>query len=240
MKITIFNGSPRGEKGNTQVMVEAFAAGATGAGAEVETIFLADKNYRGCTGCFTCWFKTPGKCIFDDDIAEMLEKMKVSDVLIFATPVYIDNVTGLMKNFMDRLAPLVDPHIETDEGGESRHILRGRSPKIGVISNCGFPEQSQFQVLELLFRRLARNMNSEVVCEIYRSGGGILKDAPLMLKPLVSRYKKLVSRAAREVVEKGRVSDELRAELEKPLISREQYVAAANKIFDAELAKIRD
>ncbi len=236
MKVTVFNGSPRGAKGNTQVMVEAFAEGVKSAGAEVETVFLADKNYKGCTGCFTCWLKTPGKCIFDDDMAELLEKLKSSDLIIFATPLYVDNITGLMKNFMDRFMPLADPHIETDQGGEARHVTKRKPPKIGVISNCGFPEQSQFQVLELLFRRLARNMAGELVCEIYRGGGAILKDAPLMLKPVVWNYKRLLTQAGREVVQNGRLSERLKAKLEKPLIPAAQYIAAANKLFDARLS----
>jgi len=237
MKITIFNGSPKGTKGNTQVMVEAFAGGAKSAGDEVETVFLADKKFSGCLGCFSCWLKTPGKCILDDDMPEILEKLKSSDLIIFATPLYVDNVSGLMKNFMDRFMPLADPHIETDENGEARHVAHSNPPKIGVISNCGFPEQSHFQVLELLFRRLARNMASELVFEIYRGGGAILKDSPLMLKPVVWNYKRLLTQAGREVVVSGRLSEQLKAKLEKPLIPAAQYIAAANKIFDAELAK---
>jgi hypothetical protein len=237
MKITIFNGSPRGVKGNTQIMVAAFAEGVKSAGAEVETVLLAEKNYKGCTGCFTCWLKTPGKCIFNDDMAELLEKLKTSDLLIFATPLYVDNVTGLMKNFMDRFMPLADPHIEIDQNGEARHVAHSNPPKIGVISNCGFPEQSHFQVLQLLFRRLARSMSSELVCEIYRGGGAILKGAPLMLKPVVWNYKRLLAQAGREVVVNGRLSEQLKAKLEKPLIPAAQYIAAANKLFDARLAK---
>lgn len=40
-------------------------------------------------------------------MAPMLENFKC-DIVLFATPLYVDNVTGLMKNFMDRMIPIVD------------------------------------------------------------------------------------------------------------------------------------
>ena len=63
MRIVAFNGSPRGAAGNTHVMVENFLSGAEAAGAETESIILADKKIGHCRGCFACWLKTPGKCI---------------------------------------------------------------------------------------------------------------------------------------------------------------------------------
>ncbi len=239
MKVTIFNGSPRGKKGNTHFMVKEFSKGAEQARAEVENIFLVKRKIQPCRGCLTCWIKTPGKCVIKDDMAELIRKLGESDIVVFATPVYFDNVTGIMKNFMDRLVAAADPHFEKDEGGECVHISRSDKPaKVVAISNCGFPEQSHFQVLELLFKRVARNMRSEVIGEIYRSGGAILQEAPLILKPVISRYKKLLQRAGMEIVENQRLSEETRMKLEKPLIPDEQYITAANEHFDVLLAKV--
>jgi multimeric flavodoxin WrbA len=233
MKIIIFNGSPQAENGNTHFMVEKFTKGAKQGGAEVENVFLAKKDIKPCRGCFSCWIKTPGKCVIKDDMAGLLEKIKDVDIIVFATPLYVDNVTGIMKNFMDRIIPLGDPHIEKDENGESVHVTKSeKRPKLVVISNCGFPEQSHFQVLELLFKRIARNMRTEVVGEIYRGGGAILKDAPLILKPLTMKYSKLLQKAGKEIAENSRLSKETRLELEKPLVSADTYIAAANKYFD--------
>jgi multimeric flavodoxin WrbA len=238
VKITVFNGSPRAEKGNTHVIVEAFANGAKEAGAEVENIFLATKEIKHCLGCFSCWIKTPGKCIIRDDMEPLLSKFSSSDIVVIATPLYVDNVTGIMKNFMDRLIPLGDPHFEKDESGECRHVEKSEKvPRLVVISNCGFPEQSHFQVLRLLFKRIARNMHSEVIAEIYRGGGELLRNPSLLLKPLIYSYKKLLKRAGREVVENLRLSEETVSQLEKPLISVDQYVGAANKNWDKLLSK---
>jgi len=142
--------------------VEAFLAGAREAGAETENVFLAKKKIAPCIACYACWMKTPGKCTQRDDMDELLDKVIASDVVVFATPVYVDNVTGIMKDFMDRLIAIGDPHWERDENGECRHLMRNPKPaKIVVISNCGFPQQSHFQVIRLYYRRVARNIHAD-------------------------------------------------------------------------------
>ncbi len=236
MKITIFNGSPRTEHGNTHIMVSEFMKGAEQAGAQVENIFLAKMKISPCMGCFGCWLKKPGKCVIIDDMAELLEKFIQSDIVVFATPLYVDNVTGIMKNFMDRLIPLADPHFEKDGGGECVHLMRNdKHPKLVVMSNCGFPEQSHFQVLELLFKRIARNIRTEVVGEIYKAGGAILKDTPFLLKLALHKYKKLLQVAGREIVEVGRLTEGTRSKLERPFVSDERYISSVNTYFDRSL-----
>ena len=198
MKIIVFNGSPRAEKGNTHFMVEAFLKGAQEAGAETENIFLVKQKIKPCTGCFCCWVKTPGECVIKDDMAELRSKYVTADIIVFATPLYVDNVTGIMKNFMDRLVPLADPYFEKDENGQYLHVKGfDKIQKIAVISNSGFPEQEHFQVLRLLFRRIARNFHSEVIAEIYRGAGQLLQVDHLMLKPILWKYKKLLEKAGK-------------------------------------------
>ena len=124
MKITVFNGSPRGKRGNTFIMADEFLRGAEAAGAQVEQVLLVQKKISHCTGCFRCWVKTPGKCVIEDDMTVLLEKIMATDVIVFATPLYVDNVTGLMKNFMDRILPLGEPYLVKDEK-VSVGILRG-------------------------------------------------------------------------------------------------------------------
>jgi len=242
MNILIFNGSPRGRNSNTFVIAEAFSEGAVSAGAKAEQVLLVEKKIHHCRGCLHCWTRTPGQCAIKDDMAGLLAKFDGVDLVIYATPLYVDNVSGLMKNFMDRQIPMADPHFAPDLSGECRHAFRksGKMPKLGVISNCGFPEQSHFQTLRLLFRRVARNMGSELAVEIYRAEGELMKNTSLLLKPVLWNYKRLLAKAGAEVVKTGGLSKETAEALEKPLISRETYIRNADKHWDESLEKLKD
>ncbi len=231
MKITSFNGSPRGRNSISHIMVSEFLEGAQKAGAEAENFFLVEKEIGYCKACLSCWIKTPGVCIQEDDMAGLLEKLIQSDIVVYATPVYADNVTGIMKMFIDRLIPAVDPRVERVHG-ETVHLKRyDRYPKTVVISNSGFPEQTHFQTLRLYFRRLTRNMHSEVIGEVYRGGGGILKAKHPMLKPVVQSYRKLLRKAGEEVVREGRLSEKTMEKLEKPLVPHDRFAEEMNNYF---------
>lgn len=233
MKITAFNGSPRGERGNTHAMIEAFLEGAKRAGADVENIPLAKKNIRHCLGCFTCWTKTPGVCVIKDDMAGLLEKYIESDIVIIASPLYVDYVSGIMKDFMDRSIPMVCPEFEKDGANQTRHKKRfEKYPGMIMMSNCGFPEAGQFEVLKLYCQRRALNNKSDVVAQIYRSQGPLLESDDPETKPVVEKYRELLRKAGEEVVKSGELSPQTKETLEKPLIPEEEYSSSVNESWN--------
>jgi multimeric flavodoxin WrbA len=238
MKITAFNGSPWGTDSNTQIIVEHFLKGADDAGAKTQTILLQQYDIKPCKGCFDCMVKTPGKCSVKDDMAGLIKKFMASDVVIFATPLHLDNITGLMKVFMDRLIQLVDPHFEKAPDGQYRHKARYNAyPKIAAISNGNMPEQSHFEVLRLMFSRLARWLHTELVAEIYRGAGGLLRSQEAAFRPIVNQYLQLVQKAGFELAKNGKVSQQTAFELDQPLIDPDQYAEYANKQWDKLLSK---
>ncbi|MBI2907957.1 MAG: flavodoxin family protein [Chloroflexi bacterium] len=240
MRITVFNGSPRGRKSNTHVMVEEFSQGAREAGAEVEEIFLVEKDIKHCRGCFTCWIKTPGICVTRDDMGDLLARFLASDIVVLATPLYIFSVSGIMKDFLDRLLPIADPRLVEGEDGECRHHSRfEKMPKLVVISNSGFPGQHNFEALKVLVEKLARTSDTEVIAGIYRDGGEILRESHLLLQPLLWRYKGLLRKAGREVAGSLRLSQGTASALEKPIIPAEQYMRGANETFNKILARMK-
>jgi multimeric flavodoxin WrbA len=63
-------------------------------------------------------------------------KIAEADVMVFATPVYVDGVTGPMKNLIDRMIPGVEPFFELHDN-HCRHPVRGeaKSRKYVLVSN---------------------------------------------------------------------------------------------------------
>lgn len=92
------------KKGNSFTLAKEFERGALEAGHDVEFVSLIGKTVKFCIGCYGC-FKT-GKCFHDDDASMIVEKMRDADVLVFATPVYCNQICGQMKTLMDRTNPI--------------------------------------------------------------------------------------------------------------------------------------
>lgn len=102
-KVLVISTSPR-KGGNSDRLAEEFAKGAREAGHSVEKISLRDKDIRFCKGCLSC-IKTQ-RCIMEDDAAAMVQAMRDTDVIVFATPIYYYGMSGQMKTLLDRANPL--------------------------------------------------------------------------------------------------------------------------------------
>lgn len=218
MKFIIFNGSPAGANSNTHVIGEAFLRGAKRGDAETENVFLIDKNIGHCKGCFACWFKTPGKCVMQDDMTELLDKYNAADVVCFASPVYTWNMTAALKNFIDRLVPLKSPLIINSGENFDLADSKPKTQQFVVISNCGFPGNNNFETMKVVFA------SCNPILEIYRNCGKLLKSKDEKIKAIVTEYLQVVEQAGYEMATQNYVSKETKAKLEMQLMSTPDYV----------------
>jgi len=109
MKILAINGSHR--KGNTEAILKRVLDGAASNGAQVELVSLREKKVENCRACSGCEEK--GTCRIHDEFPPIFEKLINADLVVLGSPNYFNNVSALMKNFIDRMnAHWEDPRLE--------------------------------------------------------------------------------------------------------------------------------
>ncbi len=101
-KVAAFVGSAR--KSHTYDAVVQFGTHLQSMGdIEYEIVRLSDYRLQVCKGCQRCFDKGEEHCPLKDDRDVLIEKMRASDGVVFASPNYSFQVSALMKTFLDRL-----------------------------------------------------------------------------------------------------------------------------------------
>ncbi len=239
MKVIVINAAPRMESGNTQVVLNPFLVGLRHEGAQTEVILLNGKKIERCRGCFTCYAKTPGRCVQDDDMPALMERIRSAEMMVLGTPVYIDGMTALAKTFVDRLVPFMDPHfIEVD--GRVLHPLRWKFPKkLFLVSVCGFPGVENFDPLLLHVKRIARNFHAEFAGALLRPSAFSL----LLARKYPERVKEVmdaIRSAGEELGREGRISKATLDAVASDICTTKELVDTANAYWDRELERSRD
>lgn len=89
-------------------------------------------NIQPCRGCRACFDRGEDYCPLKDDLASIRDKVRDADGIILASPVYVEDINGIMKNWIDRQAFVSHrPEyfgkaaylITTSGGGSSKHAL---------------------------------------------------------------------------------------------------------------------
>jgi multimeric flavodoxin WrbA len=101
--VLVLSASPR-KGGNSDLLCDQFILGAKESDHQTEKIFLRDKEIKYCVACDSC-LENDGKCVSNDDVAEILDKMIEADVIVMASPVYFYTMNGQMKTLIDRTYP---------------------------------------------------------------------------------------------------------------------------------------
>ena len=100
-KIIFLSGSPRA-RGNTMQVLEACKEVALKEGLEGEIIFLHDKEILSCIACYKCG--KLGHCSLDDDLNEIIEKIKGAEGLIVGSPVYYGTARADLMAAIQRIS----------------------------------------------------------------------------------------------------------------------------------------
>ncbi len=198
MKVLGISASPRKNRSNTLVLLEqAFSALAKG-GLETEIVHLCDLKIEFCRHCEKC-HKRSMDCSIKDDAGSLIKKMLESEGIIFASPVYIDQITGYLKTFFDRSTHFIHclrllgkytAAVATSGGGPHAMVLEylkyysiicGAQYVGGVSSGVPLSED-----IKKLAEKLGRNLSDAIQSK---------KEFPGQMKEIESRksfFKKII------------------------------------------------
>ncbi len=135
MRVLAINGSAR-KKGNSATMLKNAVNGARESGAETKLVNLYALKYKGCTGCVKCKLlggKSFGRCAQRDDLTPVLEEAIGSDILLLASPIYFNDVTGTLRSFLERF------WFPTLTYTKERKLLYPRRIKVGMVFTTNAP-----------------------------------------------------------------------------------------------------
>lgn len=120
MKVTGFNGSPR-KNGNTSKLVKEILKGAEEAGAKTKAIEIGNLDIKGCKACYHC--RKEGICKINDDMQNLYQFILSEDPIIIGSPVYMFQMTGQTKTFIDRFLPVFRPGFDSRIPANKKLVL---------------------------------------------------------------------------------------------------------------------
>ena len=228
MKVVVINSSPHKDKGNTALILNPFVEGMKEKGAEVEVYYPGELKINPCHGDMTCMMST-GKCHQDDDMKWLLPNIAESNIIVFASPLYCDGVSGPMKMLMDRLPPMAYLTMEI-RNDRLRHPLReGWNVKKAVlVSNCGFWEMENFEPMKNHIKAFCNNMNAKYAGELLRPHGPVLR-AMIENNMPADDVIESARKAGHELIENGKISSETMDNVSRPLVPRDTFLQVANQ-----------
>ena len=139
-------------------------------GWDTKAFALAGMEIKPCRGCFSCWVKTPGRCVIEDDQEAILRETATSDLFIWLTPVTFGGYSPELKKALDRIIPVLLPFFARLHG-ETHHPLRyPRRRRLLVIGTQKQEDAGSEGVFRRLVGRNALNMEGAEAAALVFSG----------------------------------------------------------------------
>ncbi len=161
MEITILNGDMKQGKSDFSIYLEKLTERFK-KNHSVDLYHLNKMNLHYCTGCFNCWWKTPGRCVINDDAEKIFRSVINSDFVIFASPLIVGFTSSSLKKITDRLIVLLHPYIKL-KNAECHHLKRyDKYPDFGLILEKETDTDNEdLDIVKDIYDRFALNFHSK-------------------------------------------------------------------------------
>ena len=115
---------------------------------------LSDKKINYCLGCGACENSLENFCVLKDDMQELYFNMVQTDKIIIATPIYMNHITGILKNVIDRWNPY----------SSHNELLEGKTIYVITIGQIGEKENKEVaNRIQNYFEDIGKFMKFKVV-----------------------------------------------------------------------------
>lgn len=128
-----------------------------------------------CIGCFGCWLKTPGECVYKDNYSSTGRLMYECKKIIIVSKVVFGSLSPFVKNVFDRSISFVHPFFRTYHG-QMHHRMRYdislpmQAFLYGDANDGYLPDEEEYSTLLGLLCANAENIGGELVgCEYFTS-----------------------------------------------------------------------
>ena len=118
---------------------------------------ISKLNIANCLGCFSCWTRTPGKCIIRDDAISVYPLIAKSKNLIYVTKIKFGSYDTPMKVLLERSLPIQKAFIRLYQG-EAHHVQRNVEEKNAIIVAYGNASEEEKDLFRRLVARNSHNM----------------------------------------------------------------------------------
>jgi hypothetical protein len=143
---------------------------------EVKAFALAGMDIKACRGCFSCWAKTPGRCVIEDDEETILRAWTTADLVILLTPVTFGGYAPELKKAMDRIIPVLLPFFIQIKGKAHHPQRYPRRRRLLAIGTQKQEDADSEGVFRDLVGRNALNMGDVEAATLVFSGDVSLAD----------------------------------------------------------------
>ena len=123
---------------------------------------LSQLKIADCMGCFSCWVRTPGRCVIRDDAVGVYPLIAHSDHVIYVSRLFCGSYDVPMKTMLERAIPVQQAFLRIHHG-ETHHVQRAVAPKKATLIGYGELSADEKEVFKQLVQRNRHNMSFEAV-----------------------------------------------------------------------------
>ncbi|MBN1485594.1 MAG: flavodoxin family protein [Chloroflexia bacterium] len=129
----------------------------------VTLMALREMDILPCQACRSCWVKTPGECVLEDDMRYVGQTYIQADFVLLASPVHMGFSSALLQTAIDRLRPLLHPYTEVDRG-QVHYMARYTSyPPLGLVlgkrAEC---DEHDLGIIQDLYQQIALSLKTRL------------------------------------------------------------------------------